>query len=185
MAARTVFFTIGHSTRSISEFAELLASAGVQVVVDVRSIRRSRTNPQFNEDTLGSSLQPYQLEYLAMPALGGRRKQEKNVDPTLNEFWNNRSFHNYADYALTHAFSEGIEQLLDLGRAKTCAVMCAEAVWWRCHRRIIADYLLQRDVDVFHLMDGNKAVPALLSAGARVRDDGSIIYPPRHEDGCC
>nr|CAD6416881.1 hypothetical protein REQ54_01633 [Rhizobium sp. Q54] len=182
------FFTIGHSTRPIPVFVELLRVAEVQVVVDVRSIRRSRTNPQYNEDVLGSALEPYQIGYTHIPELGGRRKREKGIEQDVNAFWNNRSFHNYADYALTADFREGLEQLLLLGTSRRCAIMCAEAVWWRCHRRIIADYLLQRGVDVYHLMEGDRTSPARLTAGATIRGDGTIIYPKRQassEIECC
>ena len=179
------FFTIGHSTRAIPEFVALLRAAEVQLVVDIRSIRRSLTNPQYNEDLLGSNLAAYQVGYLPIPRLGGRRKREKAVDQKLNSFWKNRSFHNYADYALTNEFMEGLEQLLALGSSKRCAIMCAEAVWWRCHRRIIADYLLKRGGEVFHLMESGKFVPACLTDGAVLQQDGSIIYPGTADGHCC
>jgi len=172
------FFTIGHSTRSIPDFVELLRAGEVQVVVDVRSIRRSRRNPQFNEETLGAALEPYQVGYVVIPELGGRRSRQKSIDEELNGFWRNTSFHNYADYALTDPFRDGLEHLLALGSSKRCVIMCAESVWWRCHRRIIADYLLQRGVEVCHLMDGNKVIPAELTEGALVINERRIVYPP-------
>ncbi len=174
-------YTIGHSTRTLSEFAGLLRVANVQLVIDVRSIRRSRANPQFNESTLGSDLEAYQIGYLPIPQLGGRRKRETAIDRSLNAFWDNRSFHNYADYALTATFTTGLDLLLEVRASKRCAIMCSEAVWWRCHRRIIADYLLGRGVDVFHLMEGGKSVPAMLTEGAMVREDGTIVYPRGQE----
>jgi uncharacterized protein (DUF488 family) len=172
-----VFFTVGHSTRSIPEFVELLKAAEVQLVVDVRSIRRSRTNPQYNEDRLGLDLADYQIGYQSIGQLGGRRGREKTTDQKLNAFWNNRSFHNYADYALTDRFREGLEKLLELGASRRSVIMCAEAVWWRCHRRIIADYLLTKGIPVYHLMEDKKIVPAHLTEGAVPRADGTIVYP--------
>lgn len=179
------FFTVGHSTRSIPNFVELLQAGKVQVVVDVRSIRRSRTNPQFNEETLAEALHPYQISYVAIPELGGRRSKEKSIDQDLNAFWNNRSFHNYADYALTETFERGLEQLLALGASRRCAIMCAESVWWRCHRRIIADHLLQRGVEVYHLMEGKKVTPANLTEGAVLLDERRIVYPNITKEKCC
>ena len=180
-----LFCTIGHSTRSIPVFVDLLRIADVQLVVDVRSIRRSRTNPHYNEEVLGSELEPYQIGYLYIPELGGRRKVEKGISQDVNAFWNNRSFHNYADYALTPEFRRGLEQLLCLGASRRCAIMCAESVWWRCHRRIIADYLLQRGMLVDHLMEGGRSVPAELTRGAVVLDEWKIIYPGADNQPCC
>jgi uncharacterized protein (DUF488 family) len=182
---RPPVFTVGHSTRSIEDFVELLRAGEVQTVVDVRSIRRSRTNPQFNEETLGAALQPYQVGYLAIRELGGRRTKEKSIDHDLNAFWNNRSFHNYADYALTDPFRHGLEQLLALAASRRCAIMCAESVWWRCHRRIISDYLLQQGAEVYHLMDGRKAIPAKLTEGAVPLDERRILYPTITKAECC
>ncbi|KQZ46605.1 DNA repair protein [Rhizobium sp. Root149] len=183
---KTCFFTVGHSTRTIAEFAELLRSAEIELVVDVRSIRRSRRNPQFNEEVLAASLEPFQIRYLAIPQLGGRRSKQKAVDQDLNAFWNNRSFHNYADYTLSDTFIEGLELLISVGTIRRCAMMCSEAVWWRCHRRIIADYLLKRNIKVFHLMDVGKTVPAALTQGAKLHRGGAITYPGGAENlPCC
>ncbi|WP_395517813.1 DUF488 domain-containing protein [Pseudorhizobium flavum] len=182
---KTHFFTIGHSTRTITEFVDLLRAAEVQLVVDVRSIRRSRTNPQYNEATVGDALAAYQVGYVPIPELGGRRKREKAIDQVLNAFWKHRSFHNYADYALTDGFKDGLEQLLEVGSSRRCAIMCSEAVWWRCHRRIIADYLLGRGEEVFHIMEGGKLVPATLTQGAMVQQDEAVIYPGSVDRRCC
>ncbi|WP_395517476.1 DUF488 domain-containing protein [Pseudorhizobium flavum] len=179
------FFTIGHSTRTITEFAEILRSAEIQLVVDVRSIRRSRTNPQFNEEVLAANLEPFQIGYLAIPELGGRRSKQKAVDQDLNGFWNNKSFHNYADYTLSDTFKAGLELLISVGTTKRCVIMCAEAVWWRCHRRIIADYLLQRQIEVCHLMDVGKTVPATLTKGAKLDEGGTITYPGEAGNPAC
>ena len=140
--SRGTIFTIGHSTRPLSELMDLLREAQIELLVDVRSVPRSRTNPQFNIDVLPEALAAAGVGYVHLPALGGLRHRRKTTMPSPNALWQNASFRNYADYAGTEAFRVGIEELEALGRDKSCAIMCAEAVWWRCHRRIIADYLL-------------------------------------------
>jgi uncharacterized protein (DUF488 family) len=169
-------FTVGHSTQSIPEFVELLRLGPVDLVVDVRTVARSRRNPQYNEDVLGTELADYQLGYTRMADLGGLRGRSKDVPPEVNGFWENQSFHNYADYALSSEFAAALDELLEIGSARRCAIMCAEAVWWRCHRRIIADYLLARGRTVFHLMGENRVDPAKLTAAAAILD-GKITYP--------
>ena len=171
------FTTIGHSNHSLAQFSALLAQAGVQQVVDVRKMPRSRANPQFNGDTLAVALAAQGIGYAYAEALGGLRGRAAHVPAAINGFWNNRSFHNYADYALSGAFQTGLEQLLEDGGAQTCAVMCAEAVWWRCHRRIIADYLLARGQQVLHIMGEGRLEPARLTDGAMLQADGTIHYP--------
>jgi uncharacterized protein (DUF488 family) len=170
------FFTIGHSTRSIPEFVELLRAGEVGQVVDIRSVPKSRTNPQYNVEPLSAALAQYQIGHTRIGALGGLRKRERDVPPELNGWWENRSFHNYADYALSPEFRAGLGELVALGRERRVAMMCAEAVWWRCHRRIVADYLLAANEAVFHLMGSDKVEPARLSEGARVTDAG-VTYP--------
>lgn len=171
------FYTIGHSTRSIEEFVALLQAAEVTLVVDIRTIPKSRTNPQYNEDVLPGHLAPFKIEYVRIEDLGGLRSKSKEVEPVLNGFWNNQSFHNYADYALTQPFLDGLAQLIQLGRQQRCAVMCSEAVWWRCHRRIVADHLLARDESVFHLMGKDKIAPAQLTEGAKIEANAVVVYP--------
>ena len=173
---RLPFFTIGHSTRPIPEFVDLLRAGGVRRVVDVRTVPRSRTNPQYDESALPQALAEYQLGHSRIPALGGLRKRIREVPDAVNGWWENRSFHNYADHALSEEFRDGIEILIGLGREQPTAVMCSEAVWWRCHRRIIADHLLARGEAVFHIMAAAKIEPAKLSGGARVAD-GTVTYP--------
>ena len=175
------FFTIGHSTRSIPEFVALLRAGEANFVADVRTVPRSRTNPQYNQDALPGTLEPYQVGYEHIAKLGGLRGKAKGLSSDLNGFWQNRSFHNYADYALTPQFSAGLDRLVSLGRERRLAIMCSEAVWWRCHRRIISDYLLGRGEAVFHLMGEDRIEPAKLTEGAVVREDGSIVYPARPE----
>ena len=170
------FFTIGHSTRAIPEFVELLRAGQVGQVVDIRSVPRSGTNPQYNPDALAPELERHQIGHTRIAALGGLRKREREVPPELNGWWENRSFHNYADYALSPEFEAGLAELVALGRERRVAMMCAEAVWWRCHRRIVADYLLAADEAVFHLMGSDKVEPASLSRGARVTRAG-VTYP--------
>ncbi len=171
------FFTIGHSTRSVAELAGLLQQVGAGFVVDVRAFPRSRTNPQFNFDVLPESLAKWQIGYRHIQALGGLRGRRCDPEPSPNAYWDNRSFRNYADYAATAAFHAGLVELRELGYIHTCAVMCAEAVWWRCHRRIIADYLISEGERVFHIMGSGKVEPASLNPGAVPRHDGTLVYP--------
>ena len=168
--------TVGHSTRSIAEFADLLQSAQVSLVVDVRTIARSRHNPQYNEDVLGSKLGEYQVGYARIAGLGGLRGRSAEVPRQINAFWHNDSFHNYADYALSDEFADALGELLNLSSSRRCAIMCAEAVWWRCHRRIITDYLLANGRKVLHLMGGGREEPAHLTPGALMAQ-GKILYP--------
>ena len=176
MTAANPIFTVGHSTRPIAEFVELLRIGEVELVVDVRSIARSRTNPQYNLDTLPASLAEYQIGHTAIAELGGLRKKSTTVPPEANAFWVNRSFHNYADYAWSDEFRTGLARLLELADASRCAIMCAEAVWWRCHRRIVADYLIQRGRTVYHLMAPARVDPARINDAARVVAQG-LAYP--------
>jgi uncharacterized protein (DUF488 family) len=170
------FYTIGHSTRSIAEFVELLQLAGVRLVVDVRTIPRSRTNPQYNLDIFPQSLAEFQIGYEHIAALGGLRGHKHNVPNDVNAFWQNQSCHNYADYALSESFRAGLAKLRDLGHATPCAIMCAEAVWWRCHRRIITDYLIAAGETVFHILGHGRIEPARLTDGAKAGPEG-LTYP--------
>jgi uncharacterized protein (DUF488 family) len=171
------FYTVGHSTRTIDHFVRLLRTAGVTMVVDIRTVPRSRTNPQYNKDALPGSLAACHISYRDIPELGGLRGKSKIVPPEVNGFWENQSFHNYADYALTEPFRAGLLQLIALGREEPCAMMCSEAVWWRCHRRIVSDYLIGRGESVFHLMGDDRIEAAKLTEGAHIRDNGDVIYP--------
>ena len=173
---RTVF-TIGHSTRTIAELVALLKQVNVDLLVDVRSIPRSRMVPQFNFDTLPDSLAQEGIGYQHLRALGGRRYHPKGAPISTNTFWHVLAFRNYADYAETDAFRAGFEDLLALARSHRCAIMCAEAVWWRCHRRIITDYLLARGVTVDHIMGLGQVTPATITPVARLLLDGTLRYP--------
>jgi uncharacterized protein (DUF488 family) len=171
------FFTIGHSTRSTDEFQDLLRETEVQLVVDVRKIPRSRTNPQFNSEVLAKSLSTVGIGYEHLAALGGLRGRKREVPADVNGFWENRSFHNYADYALSHEFQSALTTLRKLGHDRQSAIMCAEAVWWRCHRRIIADYLIASGEAVFHILGRDHVEPARITDGAKVGSDGILRYP--------
>src|SRR5579862_1965082 len=169
-------FTIGNSTRPIGELIALLKEAGVERLVDVRSVPRSRANRQFNADALPEPLAAAGIGYTHLAALGGLRHHPKGAPPSPNTLWRNDAFRNYADYAMTPLFHAGLDELCDLAREERCAIMCVEAVWWRCHRRIIADYLLARGLGVTHIMGKAKLELATLTPGARSLPDGTIRY---------
>lgn len=171
------FATIGHSTRALDEFLAMLREAQVDLLIDVRSFPRSRANPVFNIDRLPDSLARVQVGYRHCPALGGRRGKASGVDESLNAMWRVQSFHNYADYALGDEFAAAFADLVRLGRDQRLALMCAEAVWWRCHRRIITDYLLLNGHTVDHLMAPGHVEPATPTPGARKTASGKVIYP--------
>jgi uncharacterized protein (DUF488 family) len=171
------FFTIGHSTRSLEDFVELLRQADIRHVADVRTVPRSRTNPQYNSDVLPGALAALPIGYTHMAALGGLRGRMAGIAPAVNAFWVNQSFHNYPDYAMSEAFGRGLAALQELGHAQRCAVMCAEALWWRCHRRIIADYLMAAGETVFHILGPGDIVQAQLTPAAQPGSTGTLTYP--------
>jgi uncharacterized protein (DUF488 family) len=171
------FFTIGHSTRSIDDFLDLLRYSEVALVVDVRSVPRSRTNPQYNLDSLPNVLSQSQIGYVHLADLGGLRGRQHDVSSAVDAYWQHASFHNYADYALSEAFRSGLAQLRALGAEQRSAVMCAEAVWWRCHRRIIADYLLAAGETVFHILGKGHVEPATMTPAAKLEPSGLLSYP--------
>jgi uncharacterized protein (DUF488 family) len=175
-------FTIGHSTRSAAELIALLGEGAADLVADVRAFPRSRTNPQFNGPALHETLAAAGIAYRFLPALGGRRR---GYEDSPNTFWKNESFRAYADYAGTAEFRAGLEELCALAGAHRCAIMCAEAVWWRCHRRIIADYLLTVGFEVVHILAAGKLTPAALTSGARPTGKGGLVYPAESRtEGC-
>ncbi len=165
--------TIGHSTRPISEFVEILAAFSIQRLIDVRTVRRSRHNPQFNEELLAPSVGPFGIAYETAPELGGLRKPRKE---SRNLGWRNLSFRGYADYMGTEEFGRALTKLIERSQSASTAIMCAEAVPWRCHRSLIADALLLHGVDVRHLMGPTSAVAHRLTPFAVVRD-GRVSYP--------
>jgi len=172
----SVIYTIGHSTRTLDEFLILLRQVGITLLVDVRSIPRSRAVPQFNVDTLPDSLERAGIGYRHLRSLGGRRHHPRGAPPSHNGYWRVQAFRNYADYAETDEFRAGLDELRALAMRERCAVMCAEAVWWRCHRRIIADYLLVGGTQVEHIMGEGQIVAATLTPGATLMSDGTLRY---------
>jgi uncharacterized protein (DUF488 family) len=166
-------YTIGHSTRTADEFVALLQAHQVVHLADVRTVPRSRRVPQFNSDALASRLLRDHIMYRHLPALGGLRKPRPD---SVNSAWQNESFRGYADYMATPPFADGLQDLLAYAADGATAIMCAEAVWWSCHRRLIADALIVRGVDVRHIMSATRAEPHELTPFARVRGD-RVAYP--------
>jgi len=167
-------FTVGHSTLPIERFIALLDAYGIRRLADVRTVPRSRRNPQFNADALASALRAQSIEYVPLPALGGLRHARKD---SANTGWRNESFRGYADYMQTQAFADGLDALIRMSRELRTAIMCAEAVPWRCHRSLIADALILRGNPVEHIMSKTRRSRHELTAWARV-DGNSITYPP-------
>jgi hypothetical protein len=174
-AALTTLYSIGHSNRSLAEFLTLLQGNGIKALADIRAFTRSRANPQFNADTFAPALAEQGIAYEHIAALGGRRNSKLKDSP--NGLWEHPAFRSYADYALGDEFETGFAPLLQIAKEGPIAMMCAEAVWWRCHRRIVSDYLLARGHTVLHIVSEAKPKPATLTPGAVVRDDGKIVYP--------
>lgn len=170
-------FTVGHSDRTLEAFVAMLTDAGVESVVDVRKLPGSRSNPQFDEDVLGVALRTAGIRYRRLEALGGLRPVSRSVPQEVNAYWRNRSFHNYADHALSPEFADALRLLREEGHRRGTSVMCSEAVWWRCHRRIIADHLLAGGEDVVHIVGRGRLEPAVLNPGAVIGDDGRVTYP--------
>jgi uncharacterized protein (DUF488 family) len=168
--------TVGHSNRSSAEFIALLQHAAVTLVADVRAMARSRANPQFNGAALRGALAAAGIGYRHLPALGGRRQRQRDAPASPNSLWRNPAFRNYADYAATAQFRAALAELVRLAAGENCALMCAEALWWRCHRRIIADYLLTGGLEVAHILGPSGAEPATLTPGARRLPDGTLVY---------
>lgn len=169
--------TIGHSNRPLDEFLGLLDEHGIARIVDVRRLPGSARYPWFDHDALAASLDEVGIGYRREEALTGRRGRSHDVPPEINAWWENQSFHNYADHALGEDFSRSLTELVEQTGAQRVAVMCSEAVWWRCHRRIIADHLLARGRRVRHVIGAGHADAAELSDGARVGQDGTVTYP--------
>ena len=147
------------------------------LVADVRTLPRSLTNPQYNRDVLPQTLERADIGYEHIAALGGLRGRARDVEPSVNGFWQNDSFHNYADYAMGQNFRNGLARLKELGHDRRCAIMCSETVWWRCHRRIIADYLIASGEAVFHVLAQEYVKPAKLTSIARLEPSGILTYP--------
>lgn len=167
------FHTIGHSTRSFDALLALLQAHGIQQVADIRTIPRSARHPHFSREPLAEALARARVRYRHIPALGGLRKPHRE---SPNTAWRNPSFRGYADYMGTDAFARGLEELLAFGSAGSTALMCAEAVWWRCHRALLADALVVRGHDVRHIVTAGEARFHALTATAVARGD-RITYP--------
>lgn len=168
-------WTIGHSTRTIDDFISLLEENEIKLLADVRSLPGSKRYPQFNREALAESLNARGIRYEHFPELGGRRKPKPD---SRNTAWRNASFRGYADYMETEEFQAGIQRLLALARETgPAAIMCAEAVWWRCHRSLISDYLKVRGIDVMHILDACKTEPHPYTSAARIVN-GKLSYEP-------
>jgi uncharacterized protein (DUF488 family) len=167
-------YTIGHSTRTVDELAGALRSFDVRVLVDIRTVPRSRHNPQFNGDSLANALARHDLEYVHLPRLGGLRRPRKD---SPNGAWRNLSFRGYADYMLTPDFETGLHELAEQTSRGTPAIMCAEAVQWRCHRSLVADALVVRGAAVEHISAPGRSTAHVLTSFAEVRGT-RITYPP-------
>jgi len=172
-------YTIGHSTRTARELVDILRAFGVTRLVDIRRFPRSRTHPQFDLEALPATLAPAGIAYIHLEALGGRRSNSKRIEPSANAGWEKRPFHDYADYAQTAPFRSGLRELLEMASRETCAMMCAEAVWWRCHRRIVADHVLAHGIPVVHVFTQNKSEPASLTPFAIIGPRARVTYPGR------
>lgn len=168
----SVLWTIGHSTRSVEEFGQMLLAHGIQVLVDVRSFPGSRRYPQFNRAALAESLQKIGIEYRHEPSLGGRRTPRAD---SHNTAWKNASFRAYADHMESEEFRKGVEELLEVAENARVAVMCAEALWWRCHRSLIADYLKAAGHTVVHILDQSKTEEHPFTPAAKIVE-GNLSY---------
>jgi uncharacterized protein (DUF488 family) len=166
-------FTVGHSTHPIGEFLEMLQSQAVRRLVDVRTVPRSRHNPQFNREDLSRALNDRRLDYRHMPGLGGLRHPQRD---SINMAWRNANFRGYADYMQTPEFVENLDSLIKFGKQEPTAVMCAEAVPWRCHRLLIADALLVRGINVLEIASATRPNPLILHPWAHV--DGTVLTYP-------
>jgi uncharacterized protein (DUF488 family) len=167
-------FTVGHSTLAIEHFLSLLHAYGIKILADIRTVPRSRHNPQFNGDALGYALKKHKIEYVPLPALGGLRHAHKD---SPNTGWRNDGFRGYADYMQTKPFEEGLATLIHLGRQKRTAIMCAEAVPWRCHRSLVADALTVRGIPAVEILSESSYRMHKLTPFARV-EGTHISYPP-------
>ena len=178
-------WTIGHSNHSLDEFLDLLLQHEIKVLADIRRFPSSRTFPHFNQDNLSQSLTAVEIEYRWLEGLGGRRPKMTSESPSPNEGWRNKSFRNYADYMMTPAFRETFSVLAGIADKQRTAIMCSESVFWRCHRRLVSDYVIACGGSVQHIFPGGQAKPHSLTDAAVVvdrsddepNDQAKIIYP--------
>jgi uncharacterized protein (DUF488 family) len=172
--AKLCVYSIGHSTHELGEFVALLRENSIERIADVRTVPRSRKYPQFNTGSLAESLPQEDIDYVHLPKLGGWRKADPD---SRNGGWRHKSFRGYADYAMTADFAEGIDELIALAEERPTAMMCSEALWWRCHRRLVSDQLLVRGGTVLHVGSDGRTTPHELTDFAELGDDGRITYP--------
>ncbi len=166
-------FTIGHSTRTLDAFVSLLGGHGVELLADIRSVPGSRRNPQFNRETLRAALASAGIGYVHLPELGGRRRPRRD---SVNTAWRSAGFRGYADHMATPEFASGLGKLLEAAAARQAAVMCAEAVWWQCHRQLLADALAARGIAVEHILGEGRRQAHQLNPYARVTGV-EVTYP--------
>ncbi|MGB3393482.1 MAG: DUF488 domain-containing protein [Stenotrophomonas sp.] len=178
MGEVATLWTIGHSTRGWEEFLALLATQRIEAIADVRRFPGSRRHPWFASETMAANLPASGVDYLWLPQLGGRRRVQPG---SPNGGWRNAAFQGYADHLQSAEFADGLQRLLQLAERRRTALMCAEALWWRCHRRLIADVLSERGIAVLHILDAGHVQPHVLSESAQVVD-GRLIYPPPQQD---
>ncbi len=171
-------YTIGHSTHSVEEFIGMLTAHGIEQLVDVRTIPKSRHNPQFNNDALESSLKASGMAYVHMAGLGGLRHAKKD---SPNQGWKNASFRGFADYMQTEAFADALQKLIEIAEKRKTAIMCAEAVPWRCHRSLIGDALTVREIAVMDIMSRTSVKPHIVTPWAEVKGT-TITYPKTQTD---
>lgn len=176
MAARLPIHSIGHSTLAIADFLDRLAAADIGCVIDVRALPGSQRYPQFDQDALRETLAGHRIDYVHCRNLGGRRGRQPGIAEAVNGAWDNPSFHHYADWALLAPFAAALAAVRERSQHQRCAIMCAESLWWRCHRRIIADHLLAAGEDVRHIMT-TSIQPARLHPAARIDGAGRLTYP--------
>ena len=169
-----MLFTIGHSNHPLDQFLAILAQHKIEALVDIRRFPGSRKHPHFNRDNLAASLKKAGIDYHWQEALGGRRSKRKGESP--NPGLRNESFRNYADYMLTQEFREGVDALLEVARQKKTAFMCAEGLYWQCHRRLVSDFLLANGLTVQHIMPNGELRPPPLTEGAKTVE-GTVTYP--------
>jgi uncharacterized protein (DUF488 family) len=172
MEDRKTIWTIGHSTRSIEDFIEMLQAFKIELLVDIRSFPGSRRFPQFNKENLADSLLTNKIEYVHILRLGGRRTPKKD---SKNTGWKHESFRGYADYMETEYFKKGIEELIEIAEKRKTSIMCSEAVWWKCHRSLVADYLKLKGWMVMHIMDKTKAEEHPYTQAAKIIN-GELDY---------
>lgn len=170
-------YTIGHSTRTIDEFLAILKEFQIALLADVRSLPGSGKFPHFNQESLQLDLRQADIDYVWMPQLGGRRRGAKGFE-SPNVGLRSLSFRHYADYMLSEDFREGIDRLVELAGRSRAAFMCAEAVYWRCHRRLISDYLVTHGANARHIMGRRSIRPHVLTPGLEVQANGSLVYLP-------